>query len=139
MKLKLRRSQQSGMTGTVKFSLYAIVDLDDDEESALKKYKFGKSTVYESPKGAAATDLMRATGGSISGITATIAAKAMNQILSVNDLVKGKEITCKDINEMIATEEQIREGCHTLSRILHVCEHFEGEEIIDIDPFVPDA
>ena len=85
MKLKLRRSQQSSMTGTVKFSLNAIVDLDADEEAALKKYKFGKTTVYESPKGAAATGLLRSAGG-ISGITATIAAKALNQILSVNGI-----------------------------------------------------
>ena len=90
MKLKLRRSQQSGITGTAKFSLHVIVDLDADEEAALKKYKFDKTTVYESPKGAAASGWMRATG-SFAGITATIAARAMNQILSVNDLVKGKE------------------------------------------------
>ena len=138
MKLKLRRSQQSSMTGTMKFSLHAIVELDAEDEAALKKYKFGKTTVYESPKGAAATDLLRSSRG-IAGITATIAAKALNQILSVNDLVKGKEITCKDISEMIAAEEQIREGCHTLARILSVCQHFEGEEIIDIEPFAAEA
>ena len=139
MKLKLRRSQQSGLTGTVKFSLHAIVDLNTDEETALKKYKFGKSIVYESPKGAAATEMFRATGGSFKSSIATIAAKAMNQLLSVNDLVHGKEITCKDINEMIAAEEQVIDGCNGLARILYVCQNFEGEEIIDIDPFDPDV
>ena len=127
------------MTGTVKFTLNVIVDLDADEQAALKKYKFGKTTVYESPKGAAATGLLRSTGGSLGGITATIAAKATNQILSVNDLVNGKEITCKDITEMIAAEEQVVDGCHALARILYACQHFEGEEVIDIQPFDPDA
>ena len=139
MKLKLRRSQQSGITGTVKFTLNVIVDLDADEQLALKKYKFGKSIVYESPKGAAATEMFRATGGSFKSSIATIAAKAMSQLLSVNDLVNGKEITCKDISEMIAAEEQVIVGCNGLARILYVCQHFEGEEIIYITPFDPDA
>lgn len=138
MQLKLRRSQQSGMTGTVKFTLHAIVDLAPDEAEALQKYKFGKSIVYETPKGAAAADLFRSTGG-VKGFTMTLAAKATNQILSVNSLVKGTEITCKDISEMIAAEEQIREGCQALARILYVCRHFEGEEIVDIEPFEPEA
>jgi len=137
MKLKLRRSQKSGLTGNVTFTLFAIVDLDADEQSALKKYKFGKTLVYESPKGANAADMFRATGGARAGL-ATIMAKATNQLLSVNDLVNGNEIKCKDINEMIAAEEQIKMGCHGLSRILYMCQNFDGEEIIDIDPFEPD-
>ena len=123
----------------MKFSLHVIVDFDADEEAALNKYKFGKTTVYESPKGAAATEMFRAIGGSLKRSIATLAAKAMNQLLSVNDLVQGKEITCKDINEMIAAEEQVIDGCNGLARILHVCKHFEGEEIINIDPFDPEA
>ena len=138
MKLKLRRSQKSGMTGNVTFKMMAIVDLEVDESAAVRKYKLGKEVVYESPKGAAASQLL-AVGGAFSGITATIAAKAMNQILTVDDLVKGKEIACKDINEMMAAEEQIREACLGLSRILFVCQHFDGEEVIDIEPFDADA
>ena len=52
--------------------------------------------------------------------------------------MKGKEITCKDITEMIAAEEQIKEACHNLARILFICRHFDGEEIIDIPAFMPD-
>lgn len=138
MKLKLQRSQKSGMTGNVTFKMLAIVDLDADEADAVKKYKLGKEVVYESPKGAAASQLL-AAGGTLGGITATIAAKASNQILTVNDLVKGKEIACKDINEMMAAEEQIRQACQGLSRILFVCQHFDGEEVIDIEPFAAEA
>jgi len=141
MKLKLRRNQKSGMTGSVSFSLFFIIELDSDESAALKKYKFGKQIVYETPKGANASELLRnagTLGGIGQGITATIAAKAMNHILNINDLVKGKELSCKDINEMIATEAQIKEACQNLSQILYVCQHFEGEEVIQIEPFQPD-
>ncbi len=142
MKLKLRRNQQSGITGKVSFKLFFIVDLDSDEAAALKKYKFGKQIVYETPKGAAALEGLKtasSVGGIGRGIAATIAAKAFDHILSVNDMIDGKEIICKDIDEMIAAEEQIKDACQTLSRILYMCQHFEGEEIIDIQPFAAEA
>jgi len=145
MKLKLRRSQKSGLTGNVTFKLFFIVDLDPEEAAALKKYKFGKQVVYETPKGAAAAEglKMAAAAGGLRGmgrgLAATIAAKAFNQILTVNDMVDGKEIACKDIDEMIAAEEQIRDACTSLSRILYICQNFEGEEIIDIEPFEAEA
>lgn len=145
MKLKLRRSQQSGMTGKVSFKLFFIVELDDDEQAALDKYRFGKHVVYETPKGAAASEGLKAAvaagglGGMGRGLASTIAAKAFNQILTVNDMVNGKEIVCKDIDEMIAAEEQIKDACQSLSRILYMCRHFEGEEVIDVEPFAAEA
>ena len=59
MNLKIRRSQQSGMTGTVSFKLRAIVDLDPDERAALHTYKFGKQIVYETPKAEASRQSVR--------------------------------------------------------------------------------
>jgi len=138
MRLKLRRDQKSGLTGSITFKLLAIVDLDADEVAVVKKYKLGKEILYETPKGTAALQLL-SSGGALAGITATIAAKATNQILTVNDLVNGKEISCKNINEMLAAEEQIRQACLGLSSILLACEHFGGEEIIEIEPFGAEA
>ncbi len=142
MKLKLRRNQQSGITGKVSFKLFFIVDLDADEAAALQKYKFGKHVVYETPKGAAASEALKmasSLGGIGRGLASHIAAKAFDHILTVNDMLNGKEIVCKDIDEMIAAEEQIKDACQTLSRILYMCQHFEGEEIIDIEPFEAEA
>ncbi len=145
MKLKLSRSQKTGLTGKVSFKLFFIVDLDADEKAALAKYKFGKHVVYETPKGAAASEGLRnamdagGIGGIGRGLASAIAAKAFNQILTVNDMVNGKEIACDDINEMIAAEEQIKDACNSLSRILYMCRHFDGEEIIDIEPFAVEA
>lgn len=145
MKLKLRRSQKSGLTGNVTFKLFFIVDLDADDAAALKKYKFGKLVVYETPKGAAATEglQMAVAAGGIRGMgrgfAATLMAKAFDHILTVDDMVSGKEIVCKDISEMIAAEEQIHEACLALARVLYVCRHFEGEEVIDIEPFAAEA
>lgn len=142
MQLKLKRSQASSLGGNITFKLFFIVDLDTDEAAALDTYKFGRHVVYETPKGAAASAGLRGAEGWSGlgrGLAATMAAKAFNQIITVNDMVKGKEISCKDISEMIVAEEQIREACQNLSHILFVCRNFEGEEIIDIEPFQAQA
>lgn len=137
MKLKLRRSQKQGMTG-VKFILFAIVDLDEAERSSLNKYQLHKTVLYSSEAGDYALALRGSNAGllnNIKGVGATWIAKASNQLIMMDALVNGKEITCKDINELIGVEEQMRVACESLARILYVCENFEGEEIIDITPF----
>lgn len=142
MQLKLKRSQATSFGGNITFKLFFIVDLDADEATALSTYKFGKNVVYETPMGAAASAGLRGSeglGGLGRGLAATMAAKAFNQIITVNDMVRGKEISCKDISEMIVVEDQIREACQNLSQILFVCRNFEGEEIVDIEPFQAQA
>lgn len=138
VQLRLKRDQKSGVTGNVTFKLFFIVDLDPEEAEALQKYKFGREIVYETPKGAAANASLRGADGLRGvgrGLAATMAARAFNQILTVDDMVNGKQISCKDINEMMEAEEQIRDACFSLSRILHFCRHFQGEEVVNIEPF----
>ena len=50
MKLKLRRSQKSGMTGKVTFKLFFIVDLDADEAAALKNTNSAKMWSTRRPR-----------------------------------------------------------------------------------------
>ena len=137
MKLKLRRSQKQSLTG-VKFALFAIVDLDKDEHAALTKYQLEKIVLYSSESGDEALALLRDKTSLVNqfvGLGSSWIARATNQIIMLGALVDGKEITCKDINELIGVEEQIRAACENLARILYVCENFGGEEVIDITPF----
>ena len=71
----------------------------------------------------------------LKGVGAAWIAKATNQLIMLGALVNGKEIVCKEINELIGVEEQMRSACESLARILYVCENFGGEEVIDITPF----
>lgn len=137
MKLKLRRSQKQGMTG-IKFVLFAIVDLDEHERTSLNKYQLGKTVLYSSEEGDYALALLGSKAGllnNLKGLGLSWMAKASNQLIMLGALISGKEITCKDINELIGVEEQMRAACENLARILYVCENFDGEEIIDITPF----
>jgi uncharacterized protein (DUF433 family) len=50
----------------------------------------------------------------------------------VYDLVHGKRIEVKDIVEMLAVEDQVKEAARTFSQVLSAAAHFGGEEVIEI-------
>lgn len=127
MKLKLTRSQTTGMTGTVKFRLHTIVALDAAEREAITKYKLGKEVIYAKDK----VDPHNA-GNIVGALGRLVAAKAFNIRLTINDLTEGRTIECKEITEMIAVESQIRDACDVLMSVLETAAHFGGEEIVEL-------
>jgi hypothetical protein len=52
--------------------------------------------------------------------------------VSVRDLVGGKRIECKDIVEMLAVEEQLREAAKTFKQVLDAAANFGGEEALEL-------
>jgi hypothetical protein len=125
MKVLLRRDQKAGMMGMGKISFILDVraELTDEEKSSVKKYKLGDTMLYERVK---------IEGGSgLLGLASRLALKAMNISLSVDDLTKGKQIECKDIVEMLAVEEQIKEACQTFKAVLSAAAQFGGEEVLN--------
>ena len=126
MKLLLRRDQKSGMLGMGKivFMLAVRAEVTEEEKGNIKKYKLGETMLYERDK---------VVGGSgLIGLASRVAFKMMNLTVSVNDLSDGKQIECKDIVEMLAVEEQIKEACHTFQAVLKAASTFGGEEVIQI-------
>lgn len=128
MELLLSKSQKSGMMGmgAIVFVLNIKTKLTAEEQSLVRKYKMGKEVVYEK---------MPVTGtvagmGSLAGALTAITAKALRLIFTVDDLVKGRTIECKDILDMIAAEEQIRNAADGLWGILQASKNFEGEEVV---------
>lgn len=125
MKLLLKHDQKSGLMGKVTFMLAVRAELTDDEKNNIKKYKLGETMLYE-----------RATladrGSGLLGVASRLAFKMMNLTLSVNDLADGKRIDCKDIVEMLAVEDQIREAAQTFKNVLEAAASFGGEEVIDL-------
>jgi F420-0:gamma-glutamyl ligase-like protein len=66
------------------------------------------------------------------GIIGFVAKKAFNTSLTIDDMVNGKSIDCKDIVEMLAIEEQIRQASKVFADVLRAAAHFGGEELIDL-------
>lgn len=131
MKLKLRRTQKSGMIGKVTFSMFAQTDLTPEEAGYVTKYKMGKEVLYHKDK--VDTSGVGMPGmGVMASVGRLLAAKALNLTITADDLVNGKTVECKDIVEMRAAEEQIKEACALFKEVLESAAHFEGEEIIEI-------
>lgn len=127
MKLLLRRDQKSGMLGVgkVTFTLAVRAELTDAEKSNIKKYKLGDTMLYERMT-------MTDKGSGLLGVASRLAFKAMNLTVSIDDLSDGKKIDCKDIVEMLAVEDQIKEAAQTFKNVLEAAASFGGEEVIEL-------
>jgi len=125
MKLLLRRDQKSGLIGKVTFTLAVRAELTDEEKSNIKKYKLGETMLYE-------RDKLIERGSGLLGLASRVAFKMMNISVSVKDLSNGKKIDCKDIIEMLAVEEQIKEAAQTFKSVLEAAATFGGEEVIEL-------
>ncbi|OIR03581.1 hypothetical protein GALL_144400 [mine drainage metagenome] len=127
MKLLLRRDQKSGMRGVgkVTFTLAVRAELSEEEKTNIKKYKLGETVLYE-------RSTMTDRGSGLLGLASRVAFKMMNLSISVNDLASGKQVDCKDIMEMLAVEEQIKEAARTFKAVLTAAAQFGGEEVIEL-------
>jgi hypothetical protein len=125
MKLLLRRDQKSGLIGKITFILTVRAELTEVEKDNIKKYKLGDTMLYERMT-------MTEKGSGLLGVASRFAFKMMNISVSVNDLSGGKKIDCKDIVEMLAVEDQIKEAAQTFKNVLEAAATFGGEEVIEL-------
>ena len=126
MKLLLRRDQKTNMLGKVIFIVSVRAELSDEEKANTKKYKMGDILLYERSK-------IVDPGSGIIGLASRLAFKMINLTISVNDLENGKQVECKDILEMLAVEEQIKEAAQNFRNVLSAATTFGGEEILEIN------
>ncbi len=125
MKLLLRRDQKTNMIGKVIFTVAVRAELTEEEKVNIKKYKLGDTMLYE-------RDKLVERGSGLIGLASRMAFKMINLTISVNDLEHGKQGACKEMVEMIAVEEQIKEAAHTFRNVLEAASTFGGEEVIEI-------
>jgi hypothetical protein len=152
MQLKLKRSQRSGgiMGGKVIFGLDARAELSPDEQALIRKYNLGKLVVYDSEArkkhqgsaydhfgGAANTsgyDLSSA-GKSLWKNARGLASAAMMALslrVTVDSLVSGQHIECKELDELLGAEGAIRDACGNLKAYLETALTFDGrEEVVE--------
>ena len=127
MEMVLRRDQRSGMMGmgSVIFVLEVRARLTAEEQQNISRYKLGKTVLYTK------NELVE-RGSGLLGLASRLAFKAMNISVSVDDLTGGKRVECKDIVEMLAVEDQIKEAAATFKNVLEAAAHFGGEEVLAI-------
>jgi hypothetical protein len=127
MDLLLRRSERaSSVLGKPIYILEVRAGLSQQEMDWVQKYKFGPSILY------ARNARPNVDTATVSGIGLMLLHHALNMTVSVNDLVHGKRLECKDIVEMLAAEEQIKEAARMFATVLKAAAGFGGEEVIPI-------
>jgi hypothetical protein len=109
--------------GKIVFQLDVRADLTPDERSNIAKYKLGDTVLYE-------RSTLVERGSGLMGLATRAAFRAMNLSVSVNDLANGKRVECKDIVEMVAVCEQIKEAAQTFKEVLDAAAYFGGEEVM---------
>src|SRR5439155_21366866 len=103
MKIKIRRDQVSGITGKVTFTVNFIAELSPEAREAVRRYRFGKIVLYQKdPKLELSINIFRLLWRIV---WLSITRKRWQ--ITISDLVHGRTIQCKDILEVLDTEERI--------------------------------
>jgi len=126
MKLLLKREQRAGtLGGKLAFTLDVRADLSADERWRIAQYKLGSGVLYK---------------GESTMVAGTEDAKHGNSIVcggphptvTVSDLENGRRIECKDIFDMLETEQQIKEAAQTFKHMLDACKQFGVQGVIEL-------
>lgn len=127
MKLLFRRDQRPGgmLGGKVIFVLQVRADIAPEERAAIARYKLGDTLLY-------ARENVRLEEQSMKGVAKLWLKHMLNLTVQVKDLVDGKTIECKDILEMLAAEEQLKEAGENFGAMLRAAMHFGGEEVVEV-------
>lgn len=127
MKLVIKRSKKSTISGKSKYELYVRADITDEEKTLIKQNSLGKlNLVYHDKSG---------IGAGLAGMSfwASLWKMMKDTQMSVDTFVRGTTFNCKDVTELIAIEDDAREASLLLRTILEMAKTFGGEEVIDVD------
>jgi hypothetical protein len=151
MQLKLKRSQRAGgmLGGKVIFVLDARAEPSNEEAGLIKKYNLGKMNVYDSEarrkhqansvahfdNAAAGPAFAVPTGKGIAASMwsnarglASAAMMSLSLSVTIDGLIAGQHVECKDLNELLGAEGAMREACQTIKSFIDVASTFDGRE-----------
>lgn len=146
MQLKLKRTQRAGgmLGGKVLFALDARADLAPGEKALVQKYGLGKTVVYDSEARkkhaeagyghfdeAAQSSVGRSLWKNARGL-ASAAMISLALRVTVDGLMNGQHIECKDLDELLGAESAILDACKNLKGYLETALTFDGrEEVVE--------
>ena len=142
MKLVIRRTAKGGMLGKGGLTVALQAELSPEERTLVREYELDKVVLTEAVAGqsiggagrAALGGLVKAAsvGGALTGMGARAAKGALVQSMTVEELVGGKNVECKDIEEVVAAEAQGREAAAVLKALLGAAGKVGQEEVIEM-------
>lgn len=144
MQLKIQRSQRVGglASSTVFFCLDVRADYSAQEAADVQRYRLGGQLVYASraarkhaDNARARVETTRGAGGwtEVSGIARGFGSLALAKLqlnITVASLGRGHHIECKDLEELLEAEDELRSACKNVTRYFEVASTFNGAEVV---------
>lgn len=143
IQLKLKRSQKAGMLGKTSFMLDARAELTTAGKALVTKYGLGSLVVYDSKARQQRADqaadhfdaayvqsygsVGRSLWSNAKGL-ANAAMMALSLRVTVNNLLNGQHIECRDLDELLGAEAAIVEACKNLKAYIETALTFDGRE-----------
>jgi len=151
MELLFRREQTTGKVGRVNFKLWAKLELDENEQALVKRYKFDQSQIVDEtqPKlirnsavlgilaGLIATVILDlifpASLALVLGLAAAIGAgywwyNEKRERLYVKDLLHGRHFTCPSIIDLAKKEAWLTDVSSLVRQVMESAKHWDGTE-----------
>ena len=120
MKLLLRRSQRKSIFGNMIFVLDVRAEMSRDERLDTHKYRLQNYLLYEK-----LTMLDRGAG--LLGLLSRIWFSILNVVIRARHLHRGRRLECRDIVEMLATEEHLQNSTKEFASTLAAAKRYGGE------------
>jgi hypothetical protein len=155
MVLKLKRSQRTAITGKVIFVLDARMEVPAEEYSLIQRYRLGNQIIYDSAARQrhtkarnlhlestkkdhagyrdTVTKQLWGVGKTFyriarAGVSATMVTFSLR--VTIYSLMRGVNVECKDMEELLGAEKAIKDAGETLRDYLIVAATFDGQEVI---------
>ena len=128
IRLKIRRSQAKGFVRGVQFNVHFIAELSPDAQSAVESLSVRQD---RSLSKAARTQALVQCLVALWRVFWLWITRSRWQI-TVNDLIKGRSVKCRDILEVLEVEKDIRVAAETFADILRTASWFGGEEVVEL-------
>ncbi|WP_300394146.1 hypothetical protein [Henriciella sp.] len=156
MKLLFSREQTAHAVGRVTFKLWGKIELDEQEQALMKRYRFDDSILIAEDQ----PNLIRNSGllGALAGLVALVLFNAMmpmdlafllaigafggvaywfynekRETIYVRDLLHGRHFACKTVIALAKKEAWLQSVVAFLRQVMESAKHWDGQEIIAIE------
>jgi hypothetical protein len=158
MELLFKRGQTPGKLARVNFKLWGKLEVNEDEQALITRYRFDESVLIGSDDsellrkaiklGAivfviAAILLTYLSGegsmGFLGGIAAGVGAgywlmNEKRETIFVKDLLHGRNFTCDSVVELAKKEAWLEGACGVFRQVMESAKHWDGVERYTIEP-----
>ena len=161
MELLFKRDQTAGAIGKVKFKLWGKVELDQDEQEIVKRYRFDNAVLIVADQsmllrmcalmGAGAFVVAFAVFASFLSTTIAFLAALVagggaaywyfnekRETILVKDLIHGRYFTCDSVVELARKEAWLALVSSFLRQVMESAKHWDGTERHDIEALPKD-